>query len=138
VFAGFTYCPKLCPTTLATLKQTKALLGPSAAKGLTRLFLSVDPDRDKPKRLADYVHHFDPDFKGVTGGEDELKKLLAGLGLVYLKQQADGGGQAEIDHSAHIAIIDPAGRHAGYLTPPFTAEGLAADIGILLGLAASQ
>lgn len=133
VFAGFTYCPEVCPTTLARLKEAKALLGTEAAKRLLVLFVSVDPARDTPERLGHYARHFDPSFRGATASEAQLQALLAALGLVYLKQDEPGGAAPLIDHSAHVVIVNPAGKLAGYLIPPFTAEGLAADMKALLG-----
>lgn len=134
VFAGFTYCPTVCPTTLATLKEAKALLEPAQAERLEVLFVSVDPGRDDPKRLADYAHHFDPSFRGVTGTEVQLQALLErGLGLVFLRQTATTGQEVSIDHSSHVAIIDPTGQLAGYFSPPFTPEALASDLNAILG-----
>jgi len=134
VFAGFTACPTVCPTTLATLKQAKTLLEPAQAERLEVLFISIDPGRDDPKRLADYAHHFDLSFRGLTGPDAQLQALLErGLGLVFLRQAATAGQEVSIDHSSHVAIIDPTGRLAGYFSPPFTPAALASDLKAILG-----
>lgn len=132
VFAGFTHCPEVCPTTLAQIKTAKAMLGPRETEHLTVLFLSLDPQRDTPEHLARYTRHFDPGFRSATGTSAQIEALAANLGLVFLKQTGPENREPVIDHSAQLVLIDPEGRLAGYLMPPFTAATLAADLrGIL-------
>lgn len=132
VFAGFTACPKVCPLTLGQLKQAKARLTAEESRQFNVLFVSVDPARDTPARLGDYARHFGAGFRAATAGDAELQSLLAGLGLVYLKQDSPGAAAPLIDHSAHVALVNPAGQLTGYLTPPFDAAALAADMHALL------
>lgn len=132
IFAGFTHCPEVCPTTLAQIKTAKAMLGPEPVKRLMVLFLSLDPERDTPERLARYTRHFDPDFRSATGTNAQLDSLAANLGLVFLKQIDPQSGQPVIDHSAQLVLINPDGRLAGYLIPPFSPETLAADLKSIL------
>lgn len=132
IFAGFTECPNICPTTLANLKQARARLNPDLRKKLSVWFVSVDPERDTPERLHRYVGHFDPEFRGATGPKIQLQTLLSGLGFVYQERKDADGEQAGFDHSSHVALLDPLGRLAGYFSPPLVAEVLAADLEIIL------
>jgi protein SCO1/2 len=131
-YFGYTNCPDVCPTTLATFKQVwKQLDAPSAAR-LRFDFISVDPARDTPDQLARYVGYFDPDFIAATGNDEELTRLTRALGLVY-SRQADADGNYAVDHSASAVIIDPHGREVGLFRPPFEAAKIAADLATLAG-----
>lgn len=131
LFPGFTYCPDVCPTTLAMLKQVKAGLGPDSA--LRVVFFSVDPERDTPARLKSYVAQFDPSFVGVTVAEPELAKVAQGLGIAYAKVPGATPEAYQMDHSASMILLNPQGQIAGYLTPPFEPARLVADLKPLIG-----
>lgn len=131
IFPGFTTCPDVCPTTLALLKQVDERLG-DAAQRLRVDFLSVDPDRDTPARLKQYVHAFDPHFTAMTAAEPELQNLARMLGVAYAKVPGKTPDDYTMDHSAALIVIDPQARIAGYLTPPFDADKLTADLRSLL------
>ncbi|MFZ2508789.1 MAG: SCO family protein [Steroidobacteraceae bacterium] len=126
VFTGFTNCPDICPTTLALLADVAARL---RARGgdLQLLFVSVDPERDTPAALAQYVAHFDPRMIGATGTPPQVDSFGAGLGLAHLRNPGAGGAYT-VDHSAALVLIDPEARIAGYFQPPFDPEVLAADL----------
>lgn len=130
VFAGYSYCPEVCPATLALLKTAKAQLG-DKAKQLKVLFLSIDPEHDTPERLTEFIHHFGPDFQAATGSKQQIEALAANLGLAAFKEE-NATGQYEFVHSANLILVNPKGQMAGYLSPPFTVEGLAADINTTL------
>jgi protein SCO1 len=125
VFAGFTHCPDICPATLGTLKAVQGRLDVGAE--VQTVFLSLDPERDDPGTLAQYLAHFGSAIIGVTGARVELDKLMSGLGLVYLKVPS-GPEQYTIDHSAAVALVDPYARVAAYFKPPLRPEALAADL----------
>lgn len=131
-FFGFTHCPDICPTTLATFKQVWAEL---AAQGLTDrvrfLFVSVDPERDTPEKLASYVGFFSRDFIAATGPDEQLTRLTRSLGLLYVRDPDPAGGYS-VDHSASAVIIDPEGRRAGLFRPPFKADLISSDIQALV------
>lgn len=127
VFAGFTFCPDVCPTTLTELKAVKAQLGDSA-DAIRFLFLSVDPERDTPEKIGQYLRFFDPGFIGATGDAASLEKLGANLGFVYAKVPGATPESYTIDHSTALILIDPQARVAGYLTPPFKPDAMAADL----------
>jgi protein SCO1/2 len=131
VFVGYTHCPDVCPTTLFQLKAAKARLGGAGAR-LAVLFVSVDPERDAPDPLGRYVRYFDKDFRAATGPVDALMALGRQLGFVFVRSPAPEGEDYGIDHSAELILLDPKARLAGYLTPPFRAETLAADLGTIL------
>ena len=127
IFPGFTFCPDVCPTTLTELKAVNARLG-ETAKDVRFLFLSVDPERDTPDKIGRYIAFFDPAFQGATGEPAALEKLGATLGFVFAKVPGATADSYTIDHSTALILIDPEGRIAGYLTPPFKPDVMAADI----------
>ena len=131
LFAGFTHCPDVCPTTLALMKVVAQKLGDAAP---AIVFLSVDHRRDTPPVLKQYVQFFGPQVTAVTGGPEVLDPLCAGLGIAYEKVPGATDADYTIDHSAALVLIDPQGRVAGYFPPPHKADTLAAD---LAGLARS-
>ncbi|MDD2769416.1 MAG: SCO family protein [Methylococcus sp.] len=131
VFTGYTHCPDVCPTTLSQLKAAKARLGAHAAR-LAVLFVSVDPERDAPDHLARYVRYFDKEFRAATAPVEVLTALGRQLGFVFFRNPGPEGESYSVDHSAELVLIDPKARLAGYLTPPFYAETLAADLKTVL------
>jgi protein SCO1/2 len=128
VFFGFKLCPDVCPTTLATFKQVWAKLHDAGIADKVRFdFISVDPERDTPEQLAQYVGYFSKEFVAATGGDEELTKLTRALGLVYARAP-EANGDYTVDHSASAVIIDPQGRQAGLFRPPFDAAKIVADL----------
>lgn len=134
VFAGFTFCPDVCPTTLTEMKAVNARLG-EVAKDVRFLFLSVDPERDSPEKIGQYIRFFDPAFVGATGETAALDMLGANLGFVYAKVPGATPDSYTIDHSTALILIDPEARIAGYLTPPFRPEAMAADLKAIVAAA---
>ena len=131
-FFGFTNCPDVCPTTLATFKQVWAKLPAAATAKLRFDFISVDPARDTPELLARYVGYFNKEFTAATGSDEELTKLTRALGLLYARGEPKDGNYS-VDHSASAVLIDPDGREVGLFRPPFDATRIAADLGTLAG-----
>ena len=82
LFFGYTSCPDVCPTTMAELKQALEKLGEENAKQVQVLFVTVDPERDTPERVQEYVDHFNQDFIGLSGTEPELAKVWSELWCV--------------------------------------------------------
>jgi len=127
-FFGFTNCPDVCPTTLATFKQVWSKLHAANIADRVRFdFISVDPQRDTPELLTKYVGYFSKDFVAATGSDEELTRLTRALGLVYAREPT-GNGDYTVDHSASAIIVDPNGRQVGLFRPPFDAEKIAADL----------
>jgi protein SCO1/2 len=126
-FFGFTYCPDVCPTTLAVLKQMRQQLAdlPEAQRPHVVLF-TVDPERDTPERLRDYVRFFDPAFGAATGTVADVEQAAAAFNVPFAKVTLPQGGYT-MDHGAGIFLVDPAGRRIAYASPPFDAATLARD-----------
>ena len=132
VFVGFTHCPDACPVTLAVIHAAKARLDEAATSRLQTLFVSVDPERDTPSVLAEYVGYFDPDFIAATGSTSELARLCDSLGFGFVRVP-QSAGRYTIDHSTAVALIDPQARVAGYFTQPLDVGALAGDLAGLPG-----
>jgi protein SCO1/2 len=130
LFAGFTHCPDVCPTTLALMGQLRRQLA-AGPERLELLFLSVDPERDTPARLKAYVEHFGAAIRGVTGPGAALDAFCASLGLAYVK--VPGAGDYTVDHSAALVLLDPQGRIAAYFQAPHRLDTLAADLSGIMG-----
>jgi protein SCO1/2 len=128
LFFGYTNCPDVCPTTLATLasleKRLRAAAGPAPPRVV---FVSVDSARDTPAQLARYVPYFDPQFLGVTASTQAgIEALARELGIaVILSPRPDGS--YTVDHSSAIFVVDPTARLAAILTGPFTPASLETD-----------
>ncbi len=128
LFFGFTHCPDVCPTTLGTFAQVhRKLVGTRPLADVQMVFVSVDPERDTPDKVAEYAKYFDPDIVGATGDLDTLMALTPGLGVVFMKS-AQPNGDYTVDHSANAVLIDPQGRMAGLFRPPLDAGKIADDL----------
>lgn len=108
VFFGFTHCPDVCPTTMGEIMGWKEDLGPLAAP-LKVWFVTVDPERDTPEVLTDYVSWL-PGATGVTGSPEELGKALKAFRISARKVTLEGGGYS-MDHSAYVMLFDANGRY---------------------------
>lgn len=112
VFFGFTHCPDACPTTMVELAQVAKELGPDADK-LQVLFVTVDPQRDTQKVLAQYVPSFHPRFLGLYGDGEATARAAKEFKVYFNKQPQKGGtagGSYSVDHSAGTFILDREGR----------------------------
>ncbi|HET7633346.1 MAG TPA: SCO family protein [Burkholderiales bacterium] len=119
LFFGYTHCPDVCPTTMAELAQVMQQLG-ADAKRVQVLFVTVDPARDTPQVLKQYVPAFNPSFIGLYGDAAATAAVAKEFHVVYQKQPDGGSGNYSVDHSAGTYIFDPQGRlrlFAGYGVP---------------------
>lgn len=109
VFFGYTYCPDVCPTTLANLGQAVAALGP-AARRFQVVFITVDPQRDTPRALAGYLSSpaFPKAIRGLTGSADQIAAVARAYHVYY--QKVPEGDSYTMDHSAVVYLMDPRGR----------------------------
>ncbi|MDB5410947.1 MAG: hypothetical protein JWL84_5859 [Rhodospirillales bacterium] len=122
IYFGYTFCPDACPTTLNTIAETLAALGPLAER-VQPLFITVDPERDTPPVIADYVRNFDPRIVGLTGSPEAIARVAKAFRIVYAKQRTgDGKDDYLMDHSSVIIVIDPAGKFSGILAADLPAE----------------
>jgi protein SCO1/2 len=124
VYFGFTHCPDVCPVTLLELAQ---VVKTGVVAGLRVVFISVDPARDTPSQLAQYVHAFDPDFIGLTGTPAMLQSVTHRFGVAFLRVNLPGGDYT-MDHSSTIFLLDARGRNVAVFTPPYDAKSLTADL----------
>lgn len=135
VFLGFSHCPDVCPTTLATLAQAQKQWAAIPESTRPRvLFVSVDPERDTPDRIGEYAHAFHRDTLAATADLPALENFARSLSMVFAKVPATEGAPADqysVDHSAAMAVLDPRGRMSGLLQPPFDAKAIAADLAAL-------
>ena len=120
IFAGYTFCPDVCPTTLADLDRVYPSLTNDNDTTTQVVFVSVDPNRDKAEQLADYVHYFNKNFIGVTSTHQQLWPFVTQLGLIYgIVEAGDTEDFYLVDHSASIVLIDPEGKlHATFKSVP--------------------
>ena len=115
LFFGYTQCPDVCPTTLAALAEAMQRLGPDADR-VQVLFVTVDPDRDTPALLAQYVPAFDRRFLGLYGDADATARTAKEFKIIYQKAPGTTPGSYTMDHSAGTYIFDPQGRLRLYVS----------------------
>ena len=129
VFFGFTHCPDVCPTTLAEVASALKKLGPEAHR-VQVLFVTVDPERDTPQVLAQYVTAFDPRFLGLYGTPAETQRAAKEFKIYYEKRKS--GDTYSVDHSSQSYVIDPEGRLRLLVRPDRIAQDLPDDLRTLL------
>ncbi|ABM01983.1 electron transport protein SCO1/SenC [Psychromonas ingrahamii 37] len=124
-FIGYTFCPDICPTTLAHLDSVYPKLTAQPYDDIQIVFVSVDPNRDKAEELAEYVHYFNSEFIGVTSTHKQLWPVVQNLGLIYsIVDQGVGDPYYLVDHSASIVLINPKGEHHASFQATINAEGI--------------
>ena len=133
IFFGFTHCPDVCPTTLAEMKGVLDKLGPDDAKRVQVLFVTIDPERDTPALLANYVPAFHPSFIGLAGSPEATAKMAKDFKVFYQKVPGKTPGSYSMDHSAGSYVYDPQGRLRLFVRHGMPLEGLVADFKLLLG-----
>ena len=131
VFFGFTQCPDVCPTSLGELAQAKALLGDQGSR-LQGIFISVDPERDTPAVMREYMANFDPSFLALHASLEQLPALAQSYKTYYKKVEGKTPTSYTMDHSAGSYVYDPQGRIRLYHRYGSGAEALAGDVRRLL------
>jgi protein SCO1/2 len=127
IFIGFSHCPDICPTTLTELARAQSLWRDSGLGNKPRLlFVSIDPERDSPKILADYAAYYDKDTLTATASEPQLSAFTRAIGLVYMK--VPQGDSYTMDHSATLVVLNPKGEFAGIIRPPLKPDAIARDL----------
>jgi protein SCO1/2 len=124
LFFGFTNCPDVCPTTLATLTQVQRS---APLPGAQVVFITIDPERDSAASLQVYLGAFSSSFIGARGDAAALAPLLHSLGAIALRENLPDGSYT-MDHSATLYLLDTAGRLVAVFSPPFSAPKLSADL----------
>jgi protein SCO1 len=134
LFFGYTRCPDICPMTLQTLGWAADRIRRGGHDDTSFVFISVDPARDNPDYLNDYVSYFRAGFLGVSGEDAQLSVLTKAIGAPYRRTEMKYGGAENylMDHSAMIYLISPRAELYAMLTPPHKAETIAADFDTIL------
>jgi protein SCO1/2 len=120
LFFGFTHCPDICPATLFEVSEILRQLGPDASRA-RGLFVTVDPERDTPEKLKDYLSSFDPNLTALTGSPEAIERMLKSYRVYAKKAPVDGG--YTMDHTALVYLLDKDGRFVA----PFNVKRSAAD-----------
>ena len=119
IFFGYTFCPDICPITLASIRQFYDLLqteDPDAQ--LQVIMVSVDPERDTQEVLGNYVQYFNPDFIGATSEYAEVYRLARNMNVTFSYTRVDDDNYL-VNHNGEVMLIDPQGNNAGFLKPPY-------------------
>ena len=123
-YFGFTHCPDICPVTLAVLGEARRQLAEANGYALFDVALfTVDPERDTPEVLAEFVNYFHPDFVGVTGEHSVLASLAREVSVAFAKVPSEHEPDGYVvDHTGNIVIFNPRGHYHGYIRLPHTPE----------------
>jgi len=117
-FVGYTFCPDICPVTLAEINKIYPELAQQASSTPLQIwFLSVDPRRDTTERLNEYIKYFNADFVASTGPHDQLFPLVRSMGMMYAMSDDMSNPNYLVDHSASIVVINPDGNVVGRFKP---------------------
>lgn len=109
LFFGYTACPDVCPTTLAELNLALQKIPEKAAR-IQVVFVSVDPQRDTPQAVQEYVGRFNPSFIGLSGSQDDLESIWKEYGVFREEVRSDSAAGVIINHTARVTLIDPQGN----------------------------
>lgn len=127
LFFGYTHCPDVCPTTLSVLNSVAQRLQDVEAD-IRFVFVSVDPERDTPEKLARFVSYFNKNFIGVTGTEQQIEQFTRELGIMHMRVAAEENATGYlVDHTASVLLIDPDGRYHAVFSPPLSAGKISDD-----------
>jgi protein SCO1/2 len=131
LFFGYTFCPDICPATLAQLRQLQGQLPPEVVKNLRVLLVSVDPARDTPEQLKKYLGYFDAGFIGLTGEEASIQKLANAVSIPFIPADTSKENYT-VDHSGNLVLLGPDGKQRGFIRAPINNTKLAAQLPGLL------
>jgi len=127
LFFGYTFCPDICPTTLAELRQVRSQLPPEALARLQVTMVSIDPARDTPAQLKQYLGYYNAGYSGLTGELADIQALANAVSIPFIP----GDTRQEhytVDHSGNLALIGPDGRQRGFLRAPLNPAKLVAQL----------
>jgi protein SCO1/2 len=127
IYFGFTFCPDVCPTELGTMAAALDLLGDDAAR-VTPIFITIDPERDRPPQMADYVARFHPRLVGLTGTPEQVAQAARAFRVYYAKVTPPNATDYLMDHSSFIYLTGPDGRVRSLFRPQTSPEDIAAAI----------
>jgi len=127
VFFGYTYCPDVCPTTLAVMADALEKIGPVADK-VKPVFITVDPKRDTPEKIKSYLSSFGPRFVGLTGSVSDIAAVAKEYRVYYREHPPENGGEYTVDHSGVVYLMDPNGMFVANYSLETSPDTLAADL----------
>jgi len=127
VYFGYTHCPDACPTALNAMVTSIASLPATQRSIIQPIFITIDPDRDTPPVIKDYVKAFDPALIGLTGTPTQLANVERAY-RVYAEKTPTQGGGYEMNHSSFIYVMDPSGKYATNFTPDLSSDAIAAEL----------
>tara|TARA_R110000772_G_scaffold59179_2_gene133993 strand:- start:451 stop:1068 length:618 start_codon:yes stop_codon:yes gene_type:complete len=131
IYFGYSYCPDVCPVDLQRLMQGLALVeksDPSLAKKIQPIFITIDPERDRPEQLKQYVSAFHPRLIGLTGSVDEIAEVAKKYLIIYGKREDEGASEYLVDHSRQAYLFGPAGEPIALLPYDGTPQQIADEI----------
>ena len=131
LYFGYTYCPDVCPTSLADMTTARRELGADAAR-VQVAFVTVDPQRDTPEVLTRYLGAFDKTYLGLSGTPVELKRVMDAYQVKAVRRDSQGSASYTVDHTAFIYVIDPEGRLRELLPFGTRADDIINDARLLL------
>lgn len=131
VFFGYTFCPDVCPTTLAELRQLRGLLPAATRERLRVVMVSIDPNRDTPAQLKQYLGYFDPAYIGLTGELADIQKLAGAVGIPFIPGDTSRENYS-VDHSGNLVLLGPDGTQRGFVRAPLNPGKLAGQLPLLV------
>jgi protein SCO1/2 len=132
IFFGFTHCPDICPAELQVIAQALEQLGDKAKK-VVPIFITLDPERDTPEAMANYVKSFGPNFVGLTGSPEAIAAAAKAYRVAYSKvENKASAGDYSVDHSALAYLMDPEGRYVTHFSYGLSADQMAEKLEKLL------
>ena len=132
LFFGYMFCPDYCPTTMTTLNAALGKMKPEDAAKVQVIFVTVDPKRDQPKLLTDYVRAFNPSFAALYGSDEQTATVAKEFKIIYQKAQVKDENTYLVDHSTQMYAFDPQGRIRLLIRHESGADAIAADLTTLV------
>jgi protein SCO1/2 len=132
IFFGFTHCPDICPAELQVIAQALEQLG-DKAKNVVPIFITLDPERDTPEAMGNYLKSFGPNFVGLTGSPEAIAAAAKAYRVSYAKvEDKESAADYGVDHSALVYLMDPKGRYVTHFSYGLSAAQMAEKLGKLL------
>lgn len=134
IFFGYTYCPDVCPTALTDMATALDMLPEGKASEIVPIFISVDPTRDTPQHLAEYVSFFHPRTVGLTGSEEQVKAVTRAYRVYHSKNAPEGSDPQDylVDHTSIVYLVGPDGKLVTHFSHGTSPQAMAERLGQLL------
>jgi len=132
IYFGYTHCPDVCPTELQAISLALDMLG-TAGEAVQPLFITVDPQRDTPSHLAEYVTSFHPRLIALTGEDSAIRKIALAYKVYFVRAAAAQRGDYALDHTGFVYLVGKDGRYLGFLPPGSSPEEIAEAVRLHLG-----